>query len=99
MARALEPRQQVQQLALVRRHVDRRQAGRGAGRERRLQRRVGRHEQVGDVAVDRGPPLLSHGFSLRGGNRDAGSRSLGHGPFAAGIRKTLTKADTIDQDR
>src|SRR5262249_14857956 len=58
--RPLEAGQEVQQLALVWRHVDRWQAGRGAVAERRVQRGIGGYERAGDVAIDRGPLLLRH---------------------------------------
>ena len=49
-----QPREQVQQLALRRRDVDRRQAGRPpSSRERAVERLVGRHEQPLEVRVDR----------------------------------------------
>jgi hypothetical protein len=43
-ARALQPGEQHEQLALSRRHLVRRQAGRSTGRERRVEGGVGRHE-------------------------------------------------------
>src|SRR5262249_1048137 len=60
-ARSLTSRQHVQQLALVRRYVVRRQARCRVRLERRLERRVGPDEQIGEIAVDRGPVRRRHG--------------------------------------
>src|ERR1700682_6047709 len=66
-ARPQSEGQQQQQLALVRRNVDRREAGRGTALERPVQDCVAGHEQIGDIAVDRGPLLLLHGSILHHG--------------------------------
>jgi hypothetical protein len=58
----------MQQLALVRRDVDGRQAGRVGRLERGVERRVAADQRVVQVVIDRGPQLLNHGpvpFHLR----------------------------------
>ena len=51
-------RQKHQQLALIGRDIDRRQACRFARLERCGQRRIVAYEMVGDIAVDRGPQFV-----------------------------------------
>ena len=70
--------EQRQQLALRSRDRDRRQARGVARRERAVERRVARSEQIGDVAVDGVPLLPAHERSLavrrEDGAAGAGSR-------------------------
>jgi hypothetical protein len=56
-ARAVDPRQQMKELALGRRHADRRQARRAARLLRGVEHGIGRQQQAGNVVVDRGPRL------------------------------------------
>ena len=57
---ARDPREQMQQLALHRRHIDRRQSGPRIGREHRAQRLIGRNQPPGHVVVHRSPLLPAH---------------------------------------
>jgi hypothetical protein len=54
------PRQQEQQLALIRRDVVRRQSGRSACPEHSIEYGVRQHQQVGDVAIDGSSLLFIH---------------------------------------
>ena len=59
-AGADHPRVDVQELALVRRHVDRRQTGRGVRRPGSIEGRVVRDQPIGEVVVDAHPVLVFH---------------------------------------
>ena len=63
--RTLDPCQEHQELALAGRDVVRRQLRLGIRPDGCIQGRIGLHEKICDVAVDRGPLLLIHGFSPR----------------------------------
>ena len=63
--RAGEPREQLQQLALGRRHLCGRHAGVGARPERVVERGIRWDEKAGQVAVDRRPPLVGQGQAPR----------------------------------
>ena len=54
------PRQHLQELALRRGDLDRRQPGRLARPQRRVQRLIGRRQQPADVLIDLPPALLAH---------------------------------------
>src|ERR1019366_8804833 len=61
--RALREGQQMQQLALTRRHLNRGQPCGRTGRERRLERRNGGDQLSLEVGLDRGPGLIAHAHS------------------------------------
>ena len=65
IARPLNSGQQLEQFALVRRDFDRRQPGRAASLQRRVESRVGRREQIVDVVVNGGPSFPRHGSSFQ----------------------------------
>lgn len=57
-AGTLGPRDQMEQLALVRSDMDRWQSGGVAVLQCRLKRRIGRYQNVCDIAIDGGPLIL-----------------------------------------
>jgi hypothetical protein len=62
--RPMDPREQVQELALGRRHADRRQARRASGLLRGIEHGIGRQQQAGNVFVDSGPRLWRRQWNL-----------------------------------
>ena len=53
-------REKLQQFPLRRRNLDRRQASLGAGKQRRIQRRVGRDQRIADETVNGCPLFFVH---------------------------------------
>ena len=64
--RALDARENVQQLSRRGAYINRRQTGRFARIQRFDQRRVGLHEHVCNVFIDGGPFIAAHERSPRG---------------------------------
>jgi hypothetical protein len=55
---ALSLRQELEELALVRRHVVRRETSGGAGLQDWMKYGIGRHQARNEVVVDGGPPQV-----------------------------------------